>query len=790
MEIPEYRRLELIELFKEFISLYPNTPDGIRHIEAYNHQRNIGRENFQEIVISYESGEDITERVLLQLLPYQDTSNNRKIGAWIHIAPCFSTDVRIKYEGSKWVQPEDWNAIAKAILELVIECNKNSQNTSKYCNNFAQSPYSKGFQSGIISPILNTLKPDDFIVINKKSLNTINYFANTAYSRKLKEYSNANNTGKNLIKAVTPEIRQYSSLDLRDDDLFDMFCHWLVAVKKYDFQNYNNQHLVNINLEIDNQCPLKENTFTLLAKLHDQPLKDIYNKHKNEFKEFLIEPFQNLFRQVATLLPHSITEQMETESKVFARLLKNDFGQGGAWDFYWGAFYPKGGKRTEDAQLFIWINHERLEFGFYIGEYGSKQQTRFLQNCQKYSQLILPILNNNYHEFILGKRDNTHVVLEQIILHSNVKSEEWIKTLNKDEIQVAKVLLKNQVLQLSSQQLSQDIANVFKNLFPLIILAINDNPVEQISEYTKNVLGKELSSSCNPILNSVVNQKYSLEQVSKQTKLPKQELQTWIRTLEHKKQIILYGSPGTGKTFIAENIAKYLIGGGDGFYELIQFHPAYTYEDFMQGIRPQTREDGQLEYNLVPGRFLEFCQKAEVYQDKCVLIIDEINRANLAQVFGELMYLLEYRAKEIYLAGSSQKFKIPDNVYIIGTMNTADRSIALVDFALRRRFAFIKINPNYEIISKFHQQHTGLQVEGLIDVLKQINQVIDDANYFVGISFFLTEDLTEEIEDIWRMEIEPYLEEYFCDRLEQLDEFRWYKIEQKIQFLDNDSAIN
>ncbi|MEP0858946.1 AAA family ATPase [Trichocoleus sp. DQ-U1] len=225
-------------------------------------------------------------------------------------------------------------------------------------------------------------------------------------------------------------------------------------------------------------------------------------------------------------------------------------------------------------------------------------------------------------------------------------------------------------------------------------------------------------------------------------------------------------------------MAQYLIGGGYGFSELVQFHPAYTYEDFIQGIRPQS-QDGQLKYSLVPGRFLEFCKKAESCQGLCVLIIDEINRANLAQVFGELMYLLEYRDKEIPLAGGNT-FRIPLNVRIIGTMNTADRSIALVDHALRRRFAFIELRPNYEVLRRYHEKKTSFNVDKLIDVLKRLNNAIADKHYEIGISFFLTEKLPEDIESIWLMEIEPYLEEYFFDNLKKVDEFRWDKLKQEL----------
>jgi 5-methylcytosine-specific restriction protein B len=273
------------------------------------------------------------------------------------------------------------------------------------------------------------------------------------------------------------------------------------------------------------------------------------------------------------------------------------------------------------------------------------------------------------------------------------------------------------------------------------------------------------------------NRKYTIGKCAEETGFAETELEQWVRAINRKGQAIIYGSPGTGKTFIAEKLAEHLMS-GYGFSELVQFHPAYSYEDFIQGIRPQS-EDGKLTYPLVPGRFLEFCKKAESFQDTCVLIIDEINRANLAQVFGELMYLLEYRDKEIPLAGGNT-FRIPKNVRIIGTMNTADRSITQFDYALRRRFAFIELRPNYDVLRRYHLK-TGFAVEGLIQILERLNQAIADKNYEIGISFFLTDNLREDIEDIWCMEIEPYLEEYFFNQLDKVDEFRWNIIQPNLK---------
>uniref|UniRef100_A0A540VA47 AAA family ATPase n=2 Tax=Litorilinea aerophila TaxID=1204385 RepID=A0A540VA47_9CHLR len=275
------------------------------------------------------------------------------------------------------------------------------------------------------------------------------------------------------------------------------------------------------------------------------------------------------------------------------------------------------------------------------------------------------------------------------------------------------------------------------------------------------------------------NPEYSFEQMVADTGLDQFTLARWVRAIERKKQAILYGPPGTGKTFLAERLASYLVSGGNGLVELVQFHPAYTYEDFIQGIRPESDGD-RLRYPLKPGRFLNFIVRARERTGKSVLIIDEINRANLARVFGELMYLLEYRDREIPLAGGGT-LRIPDNVRIIGTMNTADRSIALVDHALRRRFAFLALWPDEQLLRYYHQREgTGFPVDGLIQVLRRLNNTIGDRHYAVGISYFLRKDLSTQLEDIWRMEIEPYLEEYFFDQPEKVDAFRWERIQREV----------
>ena len=272
---------------------------------------------------------------------------------------------------------------------------------------------------------------------------------------------------------------------------------------------------------------------------------------------------------------------------------------------------------------------------------------------------------------------------------------------------------------------------------------------------------------------------YDVQAFTAETGYSADQLKGWIDQLQRKQQLILYGPPGTGKTYLAERLARYLVDGG-GFSELVQFHASYAYEDFVQGIRPRVVE-GALHYELAAGHFLRFCNRARRAGEKpCALIIDEINRANLARVFGELMYLLEYRDRPITLAGGGPEFSIPANVYLIGTMNTADRSIALVDQAMRRRFSFIRLRPNYQLLANY-LDNRGVPSKKLVSLLKEVNQSIGDEDCELGISFFMVADIATALAHIWQGEVEPYLEEVFFDRPDQMARFRWSKVSGRLQ---------
>lgn len=236
--------------------------------------------------------------------------------------------------------------------------------------------------------------------------------------------------------------------------------------------------------------------------------------------------------------------------------------------------------------------------------------------------------------------------------------------------------------------------------------------------------------------------------------------------LREKKQLIFYGPPGTGKTFLAQEMAQFIAEQTGGAYRLVQFHPSYAYEDFFEGFRPQPGATaGTISFELEPGPLKLLVEEAQEDLSRAyVLVIDEINRANLAKVFGELYFLLEYRDRSITLQYSPQlEFSLPPNVFLIGTMNTADRSIALVDAAMRRRFAWQGLFPSDPPIDGLLR--SWLQRERLpedrADLLDALNHKIGDRDAMVGPSYLMSRTVATDagLSRVWKHQILPLLEE-------------------------------
>ncbi len=272
-----------------------------------------------------------------------------------------------------------------------------------------------------------------------------------------------------------------------------------------------------------------------------------------------------------------------------------------------------------------------------------------------------------------------------------------------------------------------------------------------------------------------------------------------INLLDYKQQVIFQGPPGTGKTYIAQKLARHLTNENDECWDLVQFHPSYSYEDFVRGYRP-ILENGRPTFRLKDGPLLRIAARARAVgtEQKCVLIIDEINRGNLAKVLGELYFLLEYRNQPIelmYREEGDEPFRMPPNLYIIGTMNTADRSIALVDLALRRRFAFVEFDP-YEppigdVLDRWMKTWESASVAWLVELVRHTNEKLQGYNAAaVGSSYFMNGNgLDEEgVRRIWKHEVLPYIMEQFFGDDKKKKEFQLKSLKESMNQNSNNVA--
>ena len=434
-----------------------------------------------------------------------------------------------------------------------------------------------------------------------------------------------------------------------------------------------------------------------------------------------------------------------------------------------------------------------VDVGFFISRFYKQDRPVELESLHsdaKFSKWYAPVIETLYKMGGSGRRSEVH---QKIIEDYGITDEE-LSTVNTtgspqvlNDIDWARNYLVYEDLVDNSESGIWSLTDLGKEIIITEELAgkitakwIKIKTAEQQHRYVPDI---DLSSyyRYREVQEQIINHLYTKEDFLEEVYISEEKYEVLTALLRYNKNLILQGAPGVGKTFAAKRLAYSIMGEMDApRVELVQFHQNYSYEDFVMGYRP----DGN-GFKLTEGIFYKFCRKAAEDPEKdYFFIIDEINRGNMSRIFGELLMLIEkdYRGTSVRLAYNGENFSVPQNVYLIGMMNTADRSLAMIDYALRRRFKFFEMEPGFysDGFKAYQESLHNETFDALIDMVIDLNREIkkDDSlgnGFCIGHSYFCGQnECTEEwMKAVVYYDIIPMLQEY------------WFDDRQKVQHWEN-----
>lgn len=514
-------------------------------------------------------------------------------------------------------------------------------------------------------------------------------------------------------------------------------------------------------------------TFTFLAELAQNNRREWMENQRARYRFAVREPLLELCRTLAARYVTPVLRgangwELDTEARsghALTSVCKNAFGRGGPYNSaLWITFSNRGsGGPHGNAQLFVRLSAEGIRFGLRLGKGARAAAMRLRRNVDEHADLLFRVLRDSgtLGECRFGPADLPEAAME---VGSAAALRSWSAGRS---CEASRAVPADSPLT-GSEELAGEILLTFDRLLPLFACATEEDAAP--------VLLRRLGAA---------DERFTEADFCRTTWLDGEWLRRARGLLEMKKQLILQGVPGTGKTHVARCLARLLTAGRAGGVRLVQFHPAYSYEEFVEGIKVRTVDVGgrhELTYPVEDGLLCTFAAEAERRpSEPFVLVIDEINRGNLPRIFGELLYLLEYRGQAVDLPYSRRSFRLPANLYLIGTMNAADRSVAVVDQALRRRFSFLEMPPDAGVLSAWlaaHAPEGGAEfadrVTGLFERLNARLAADLGPQARVGHSYFMVPGLDEaKLRVVWQHHVRPVLEEHFAGQSARLSAYNY-----------------
>jgi hypothetical protein len=511
-------------LFADFIAEYLATDKGLIHREAYFKGLETGRSNFALVREAEARGEDITDLVLEKLLPHVGSRTNREAGKWVHVAPAITGTIRSWYEGSGWAQPTDWPYKARLIYDFLVRLNERPDELETACTDFAASPYAKGLQGGMLTPIMNTLRPDRFVVVNSKVIKTHEQLTGKRLSAAITEYPEANRRVWEMVRQHEELLGEHQEVSgLPPAALLDMFSHWFIAVRE------------------------EEDVVFAPEAGRVEPTDRSADRYSTDAARAVLEK----------VCPDAAPRTVALEALYHAIQVAHAM-EPGAWSI---TLRPSGVRLNVGGLVVLSIRRD----GVYLPVHEATAERSVVPVIREFD-------SGEEHRWIEGTTSTLvpYDRLDPTLTLLRPASDEFIRR-----------TLKRSTRAPYSDIHAPGVLQMLREAgHPAPSPAHEKRQPNGVGEGPRPPYPEPKSPRPNPV--------YTVDEFAADAFMDRGMIESWVRAINRKGQAILYGPPGTGKTFAAEKLARHLVSGGDGIIEIVQFHPAYAYEDFIQGLRPVT----------------------------------------------------------------------------------------------------------------------------------------------------------------------------------------------------------
>lgn len=706
--------------------------------------------------------------VLDSLMPYADTEENLSLGRWRHPSSTLTLDLRAWFAHESWASAEDWPLAAWSIVQLIERSLLCPERLAELCERFGRGIAAKGIQSSLLSPILNALVPERFNVVNAASLAALRAFTGVPWSPRIETYPKANAAVAAFVRDHRAALDPLCADGYHRGDVFDMFARWFltrapeVLAEPWELTKMPASEG---RLACWKVAP-GDHTQRWFKCLADESmgfewpeLGDLGAMPREAFlarvKELAVE--RAAYRNTGVEQLWDIAHASRGSLFVAARGRTLVLGVGriaGPYQFHAGDVFPH--------QIPVdWFDPgERLVNELGWGPSIVALDPRWVEDALDLSDSGVHGEGEEIHaeptvlDIAVGEREPVTDVLGGAaipVVRAGVFSAPTLHLERDDEGELVVVAAPRRSPPSPSSR-SVHPASAPSAPMPAVERKITGPVVAAEGAQRRESASRESELA-------------SLSRLVEETSYGEAELRRWVEAVRRKGQAIITGPTGTGKTFLARHLARHLARGGA--VEHLQLHAGWRYEDFVEAQSGGAR---------IPGRLLEFMERASVLDGPSVLVLDDLHRADLARVLGESLHALEYRGQPVRLA-SGAELTIPRELYVIGTMNASERAITVADQSLRRRFAFVALPPRYDVLSRYLAAR-GFDADGLIETLREMNDALGvDAP--VGTAHFFRDDLGEVLEDVWTHEVEAHLEHHLRGE-DRVAPFRWNSVKTRV----------